>query len=225
MRDRSGVFGGGDADERVEVPPCVLGHVADMDPLASGTPVSAVVQGVGDQACVTEPRRDVVVATGVLGVPVGEDDGTAGGRRERPRVRRPRVVDDPDAADTVETAFAVRHGHPRRLSGRPVRHRSRPDVGGLFLSDPLRKLIFVTVLAFDQTPESPAQDAFSGRRAAIPAGAARPLLPDDRLPSRRRGSRPGNLPKGVEVVQRVRRQILGTDVAVPHRHQHVLDGA
>ena len=67
-----GVLGGGDADEGVEV--CgVLGDVAQVHPLAAGPAVTPVIQRVGDQPGFAEPRRDVVVAAGVLGVPVGED--------------------------------------------------------------------------------------------------------------------------------------------------------
>ena len=48
----------------------VLGDVPQVDPLAAGPAVAAVVERVGDQARFAEPLRDVVVAAGVLGVPV-----------------------------------------------------------------------------------------------------------------------------------------------------------
>ena len=64
-----GVIGGRDADQGVEVVG-VFGDVAQVDPLAAGTAVAAMVQGVGDQAGFAEPLRDMVVAAGVLGVAV-----------------------------------------------------------------------------------------------------------------------------------------------------------
>ena len=87
-----GVLGGGDADQGVEVAG-VLGDVPQVDPLAAGPAVAAVVQRVGDEAGLAEPLRDVVVAAGVLGVAVGQHDdparsGAPGSTRRRRCARR-----------------------------------------------------------------------------------------------------------------------------------------
>src|SRR4029079_11274918 len=68
-----GVVSGGDADPGVEGVG-VFGDVAQVDPLAAGTAVTAMVQRIGDEAGFTEPLRDVIVATGVLGIPVRQHD-------------------------------------------------------------------------------------------------------------------------------------------------------
>ena len=78
MRLRSGVLGGRDADQGVEVAG-VLGDVPQVHPLAAGSSVAAVVQRVGDQAGFAESLRDVVVAAGMLGVPVGQSTTTPRG--------------------------------------------------------------------------------------------------------------------------------------------------
>ena len=70
-----GVRGGGDADEVVEVVG-VLGDVLEVDALAAGAAVPAVVEGVGDEPGLAEALRDVVVATGVLAVTVRQDHHT-----------------------------------------------------------------------------------------------------------------------------------------------------
>ena len=64
------VLPAGDPDEGGEVAG-VLGDVLEVDPLAAGAAVSAVVQRVGHQAGGTEPLGDVVVAAGVFAEPVG----------------------------------------------------------------------------------------------------------------------------------------------------------
>ena len=130
----AGMRGGRDADEGVEVVG-VLRDVPQVDPLAAGPAVAAEVQGVGDEPGLAEPLRDVVVAAGVFGVAVGQHDHTA-----RVGLRGPHVVDDADAADAVEAAFAAGSGHQGRLAGGPNRL-------GAVLSDPLRKLDEVSVLA------------------------------------------------------------------------------
>ena len=80
----------------------------------------------------------------------------------------------------------------------------------------------MTVLALDGRRR---RGRLSRRCAALPAGAAGALLPHDRIAARRRGSGPGNLPAGVEVLRRVPGQIVGAHVAVPDRHQHLPDRA
>ena len=105
-----GVVGGGNADQGVEVVG-VFGDVAQVDPLAAGTAVTAMVQRIGDEAGLTEPLRDVVVATGVLGVPVRQHDDPL-----RLDIGCPYVVDDPHAADTVEAAFLAGSGHQGRVA-------------------------------------------------------------------------------------------------------------
>jgi hypothetical protein len=104
-----GVLGGRDADQCVEVVD-VFGDVAQIDPLAAGSAVSAVVQRVGDQAGFAESLRDMVVAAGMLGVPVREHDDAA-----LLGLRSPYVVDDAHAADPVEAAFLAGCGHQGRL--------------------------------------------------------------------------------------------------------------
>ena len=113
MRGRSGVFGGGDADEGVEVAG-VFGDVAEVDPFATGPAVAAQVQRVGDEPGFAEPLRDVVVSARVLGVSVAEHHDPA-----QCLLRGPHVVDDAHAADAVEASFAAGSGHPGRLSGSP----------------------------------------------------------------------------------------------------------
>ena len=96
------VFGGRDADEGVEVAG-VFGDVAQVDPLAAGAAVSAEVEGVDGRPDSPKSLRDVVVAAGMFGVAVAQDDHTA-------RVvvlGLPHVVDDADAADAVEGPFGV----------------------------------------------------------------------------------------------------------------------
>ena len=105
-----GVVGGGDADQGVEVVG-VFGDVAQVDPLAAGTAVTAMVQRIGDEAGLTEPLRDVVVATGVLGVSVRQHDDPL-----RLDIGCPYVVDDAHAADTVEAAFLAGSGHQGRVA-------------------------------------------------------------------------------------------------------------
>ena len=102
------MLGGGRPGEGVEVGG-VFGDIAQVHPFAAGSAVATVVQRVGDQTGVGEPRRDVVVAAGVLGVSVGEHHDAPG----LALVGGPDVVDDADAADTGETVFGVGHGHSR----------------------------------------------------------------------------------------------------------------
>ena len=102
----------GDADQRGEVVG-VLGDVLDVDPLAAGAAVTAVIERVGDQAGLAEPLRDVVVAAGVLAEPVGEHDHASWAG-----VRGPGVVDDADAADTVEGALGPGGGHQSSVATR-----------------------------------------------------------------------------------------------------------
>ena len=65
------------------------------------------------------------------------------------------------------------------------------------------------------------------RCPAVSARVARALLPDDRIDARRRGPGAGHLPARMEVLQGVPGQILGPDLALPHRDEHrltALDG-
>ena len=101
----AGVLPGGDADQGVEIAG-VLGDVPHQHPLAIGTAVPSVVQGVGDQPRVAEALRDVVVAAGILAEAVRQHD-----RRSRRGVRRPDVVDDAHAADAVEIPFSAGRTH------------------------------------------------------------------------------------------------------------------
>ena len=100
-----GVFPGRDADEGVEVTG-VLADVAQVDALAAGASVAAVVEGVDEEPGGAEALGDVVIAAGVLGVAVGEHDHPAGGH-----VGSPGVVDDPYAADAAEMSLAAGAGH------------------------------------------------------------------------------------------------------------------
>ena len=89
---------------------CFLLAITGLLPMVfMGSAVATVVERVGDQTGVGETRCDVVVATGVLGVSVGEHHDAAG----LALVGGPHVVDDADAADTGETVFGVGHGHSR----------------------------------------------------------------------------------------------------------------
>ncbi len=106
-----GVFGGGDADQGVEIVG-VLGDVAQVHPFAAGAPVAAEIQRVGDQPGLAEALRDVVIAAGMLGISVAEHDDAARGC-----LRGPHVVDDLHSADAVEASFAAGSGHPGRLAG------------------------------------------------------------------------------------------------------------
>ena len=58
----------GDPDEGGEVAG-VFGDVLDVNPLTAGAAVSAVVQGIGQQAGGAELLRDVVVAAGMFAEP------------------------------------------------------------------------------------------------------------------------------------------------------------
>ena len=63
----------------------------------------------------------------------------------------------------------------------------------------------------------------SRRDRAVPARAARVLLPDDRIGARSRGSGPGDLRAGVAGIRAVRGTVVGANLAVPDRHQRVPD--
>ncbi len=215
---QAGVLGGGDPHQGVEVAG-VLGHVAQIDPLAAGAAVPAVIQCVGDQAGFAEPGRDVVVAAGVFGVAVGQHHHPAR-RPTRASIRRTRSGHRRCRRSCVRCGSRPCQ-RDYRAGSRPAVHTARyPFVQTLDLSVPLRKLLWVTVTALD---EGGAARRLSRRRAALPAGTARPLLPDDRLTPRCGGPGPGNLSACLEVLQRFPGQIVGTHLAVPHRHQHLPD--
>ena len=71
----------------------------------------------------------------------------------------------------------------------------------------------------------PPQTHFLAHAAAVPARIARALLPDDRVAARRRGPGAGDVPAGLEILRGLRGQIVGADLAAPHRHQHLPDRA
>ena len=141
------MFFGGDPDQSVEVAG-VLGDVLDQHSLAARATVPAVVERIGHQPVLAEPRSDVVVAAGVFAEPVREDDHPT--RRD---VRGPDVVDDAHAADAVEGSFVTGGCH---------QGQRRPRV-----SQPVRKLARVSVLAKDFADDDDAD--FSADRRALPA--------------------------------------------------------
>ena len=110
--------------------------------------MSAVVERVGDQPVLTEPRSDVIVAAGVFAQPVREDD-----YRARCDVGSPDVVDDAHTAHAVEAPFGTGGCHQgQRRPNPPARPRSRRRVGRL--SDAVRKLARVSLLAEDPTEDT-----------------------------------------------------------------------
>ena len=93
-----------------------LRHLPHPHPLATGSSVPPVIQGVHGQTGIAEPLRDVVVAAGVFAVPVCQHDHAAhiaGGR--------PHVVDDPYPTDAAERPLLALSRHPGEGNGRVPR--------------------------------------------------------------------------------------------------------
>src|SRR4051812_31890885 len=69
-------------------------------------------------------------------------------------------------------------------------------------------------------PDSRARGLPDAHRA-LPARAARALLPDERLGPRGGGPRPGDLPARLEGLGKLPGPLLGAHLALPHRDQRL----
>ena len=105
---------GSDRDQGTEVGD-KLRHMTHPNPFTTGPAVTAVIECVGDKSGGTESLGDMVIAGGMLAVPVRQYDHPARLGGGRGGIRSPHVVDDADSTHSVERSLGSSGVHQPRL--------------------------------------------------------------------------------------------------------------